>query len=170
MIQSHLELPSVFKSVGIELSPSRHAIAAATWKELVQGGDAGRIRKLAEKSWGMTTTDNKILSTVELQEGDLFGLDISQSTHMYISSLCFSEDMLERLVDKIEREGTSLQIVASLRLLPLQDSKVQRDEARIKHVSLGSNPWMEFIEMSWTKARGDGCPMYFYSVDKASKG
>ncbi|KAL7540126.1 hypothetical protein ACHAXR_010943 [Thalassiosira sp. AJA248-18] len=163
VLQSHLELPSVFKSVGIELSPSRHNIAVQTWENLVESGDALRIRKLAERSWGMKTDSD--ISTVKLHEGDLFELDISQATHLYLASLCFSEDMLERLVDKIAREGTSLQIVASLRVLPLlQDGKVQTDEAKIKHVSLGSDPWMEFVEMSWTKARGDGCPVYFYSV------
>jgi len=70
-----------------------------------------------------------------------------------------------RLVDKIEREGTSLLTVASLRLLPL-DNKLKSDVSRRKHVKLGRNPWMEFIEMSWTKARGDGCPVYFYSVEE----
>ena len=161
VMQAHLELPSVFKSVGIELSPSRHKVALNTWNNLVDSGDADRIRKFAERSWGMNAdTNNNILSTVELQEGDMFQLDISKATHLYVASLCFSDQMLERLVEKIEREGTSLQIIASLRLLPT----LQKDEAQIKHVTLGSNPWQEMVEMSWTKARGDGCPVYFYSV------
>mmetsp|Transcript_23582 Transcript_23582/g.56913 ORF Transcript_23582/g.56913 Transcript_23582/m.56913 type:complete len:319 (-) Transcript_23582:52-1008(-) len=163
VIQSHLELPSLSKSVGIELSPSRHKIALQTWQSLMQNGDAVRIRNLAEKSGGMDIDDVK--STVELYEGDLFKLDISQSTHLYVSSLCFSEDMLERLVDKIESEGKSLKIVASLRMLP-KEGKLRHDETKIKYFTLGSNPWMEFVEMSWTKARGDGCPVYFYSVKR----
>ena len=165
VIQSHLELPSVIKSVGIELSPSRAKVATQTWENIVQNGDAQRIRKLAESSiWGMEQ-NNDFIATVELHEGDLFELDISHATHMYVSSLCFSEDMLVRLVEKIEREGTSLQIVASLRLLPLvQKDKEQNDRTRIKQVTLGSDPWQEYIEMSWTKARGDGCPVYFYAV------
>lgn len=162
VIQSHLELPPVFKSVGIELSPSRHKIAAQTWDDLVQNGDASRIRKLALKSWGIDENDKNFFSSVELHEGDLFELDISQATHLYVSSLCFSDDMMKRVVAKIEREGTSLKIVASLRLLP-SDNKIVYG-SRTKRAILGSNPWMEFIEMSWTKARGDGCPVYFYSV------
>jgi len=51
VIQSYLELPSVVKSVGIELSTSRHKIATRTWDNLVQNGDEARIRKLAIKSW-----------------------------------------------------------------------------------------------------------------------
>lgn len=170
VIQSHLELPSVYKSVGIELSPSRHKIAAQTWDDLAQSGDASRIRKLAVKSWGIEENDKNIISTVDLHEGDLFELNISQATHLYVASLCFSEDMMKRLVAKIEQEGTALKIVASLRLLPsLRDDNKNARRTRTKLAFLGSNPWMEFIEMSWTKARGDGCPVYFYSVKKADE-
>ena len=180
VIQSHLELPSLSKSVGIELSPSRHAIAVRTWKELVSNGDAERIRRLAERSWGIVNEDH-VLSTVELLEGDLFELDISQATHIYVSSLCFSEDMLERLVEKIETEGKSLQYLASLRLLPLTnysnlhdgnnnvDGNVGKNKDIKRIVELGRNPWMNFVEMSWTKARGDGCPVYFYSTKKLAE-
>lgn len=167
VIQSYLELPSVYKSVGIELSPSRHKIAIQTWTNLVENGDALRIRKLAEKSWGRhyvhSIDDHAIESGVELHEGDLFYLDISQATHLYISSLCFSEDMLVRIVEKIEREGVALQIVASLRLLPFVDDRGS-EHLSSKRVRLGRNPWMEYVEMSWTKARGDGCRVYLYTV------
>ena len=75
---------------------------------------------------------------------------------------------MRRLVAKIEQEGSSLQIVALLRLLPTScDDNKNAHKARTKQVFLGSNAWMEFIEMSWTKAQGDGCPVYFYSVKKA---
>jgi hypothetical protein len=182
VIQSHLEIPSVFKSVGIELSPSRCKIASQTWENLVKSGEAHRLRKMAERSWGKvqtqkegvqssSTTSNHIIiePSVELVEGDLFTLDISQCTHMYVSSLCFTEDMLVRLVDKIEREGINLQIVVSIRALPLRKEDEQiSDDARIKRkVVLGDKPWMEFLEMSWTRGRGDGCPVYFYAVKKA---
>ena len=159
VIQSHLELPSVVKSVGIELSPSRHKVAAQTWERIVKDGDADRIRKLAEQSWGIEVNNDDIIAGIELHEGDLFELDISQATHMYLSSLCFSDEMLVRLVDKIEVEGVSLQTVASLRMLP-RNNKANRRK-------LGGEPWMEFLEMSWNKARGDGCPVYFYSVKDA---
>lgn len=178
VIQSYLELPSVVKSVGIELSPSRHKIATRTWDDLVRNGDASRIRKLAIKSWDITNEEEQqndeldhtiaLSSNVILHEGDLFGLDISQATHLYVSSLCFTDDMLERLVTKIEDEGVSLQIVASLRRLPTS-SNIDMNVSRVKSkrvVSLGSKPWTEYIEMSWTKARGDGCQVYFYSVTR----
>ncbi len=167
VIQSFLELPSVNKSVGIELSPTRHKIAIQTWNNLVQTGDAIRIRALAEKSfcddYSGYPNVTAIESGVELHEGDLFDLDISQATHLYVSSLCFAEEMLLRIAEKIEREGVALQIVASLRLLP---SVHDPENVSLKRVSLGRNPWMEYVEMSWTKARGGGCRVYLYTVIK----
>jgi len=169
VLQSHLELPSVCRSVGIELSPTRHEIAMRRMNKLVVSGTVDRIRELAYKSWGWETGSCSS-SVIDLIEGDLFELDITKATHMYLSSLCFSESMLERIVDKIETEGFSLQIVASLRLLPLRKSGDRSEEKdtpdNLRVVRLGENPWMEFIEMSWT--RGDGCPVYFYSVKKSN--
>ena len=154
VIQSHLELPSVSRSVGIELSPTRHEAAAKRLNDLKSNGDLIRIRQLAYKAWNLS---QKSSSEVNLHEGNLFQLDISEATHIYLSSLCFSEDMLERIVHKVETEGgEALQIVASLRLLPKNKSKVGRA------VKLSENPWQEFIEMTWN--RGDGCPVYFYTV------
>ena len=158
VVQAHLEMPSVVKSVGVELSHSRHKAAASMWGELKESGEARRIRAAAEESWGLGRS--KTDPTVELHEGDLYALDISEATHIYVSSLCFSEDMLERLVEKIELEGGRLQVLASLRLLPLSKSDGRRNIRR-----LGRNPWSEFVEMSWTKGRGEGCPIYFYSAE-----
>lgn len=162
VLQSHLELPSIHRSVGIELSPTRHSVAMRRYQDLISNGDIDRIQQLAFKTWGW----DYITPVIELNEGDLFELDINQATHMYLSSLCFSEDMLERVVHKIETEGSSLQIVASLRLLPLSQSG--NDAGREKTIAkLGDNTWQEFIEMSWNRG-GDGCPVYFYAVKQLS--
>ena len=79
----------MFKSVGIELSPSRHKIAAQTWDDLAQNGDASRIRKLAVKSWGIEENDKNIIPAADLHEGDLFELDISQATHIRFFAVFF---------------------------------------------------------------------------------
>lgn len=160
VIQSYLELPSVSKSVGIELSPSRHKIASQTYTDLQKNGNIKTIRNLSRKSWGIEPKEDADNSGIDLYEGDLFKLDISKATHIYASSLCFSEQMMELLVDKIEREATSLCCIASLRMLPLKE---KNDDAK---VTIGRHPWQEWIEMSWTKARGEGCPVYLYSVEK----
>mmetsp|Transcript_17759 Transcript_17759/g.27877 ORF Transcript_17759/g.27877 Transcript_17759/m.27877 type:complete len:295 (-) Transcript_17759:906-1790(-) len=156
VIQSYLELPSVSTSVGIELSHSRHEIASKTYKYLQDNGDITRIRNLARRAWGIEDKDDTNDSGIKLYEGDLFKLDISKATHIYVSSLCFSEQMLEMLVEKIEREATSLQVIASLRMLPL---KKNNDEALVK---IGKSPWQEWIEMSWSK---EGSSVYIYAVE-----
>jgi len=159
VIQSYLEVPTISKSVGIEMSPSRHEIATQTYNNLHVNGDIKIIRDLARRSYGIEHNKDSEASGIELHEGDLFQLDISKATHIYASSLCFSDQMMEMLVDKIEREATSLQVVASLRLLPLKETN------KNALVKVGRNPWQEWIEMSWTKARGEGCPVYIYSVE-----
>jgi hypothetical protein len=159
VIQSYLELPSVSKSVGIELSPSRHEIASQIYNYLQESGDIKIIRNLARRAWGIEHKEDSDASGIELLEGDLFKLDISKATHIYAASLCFSEQMMEMLVDKIEREATSLQVIASLRMLPLKETN---NKALVR---IGKNPWQEWIEMSWTKALG-GCPVYLYTVEK----
>jgi hypothetical protein len=156
VIQSYLELPSVCRSVGVELSPTRHEIAMTRLNNLKSSGDLDRIRQLASRV--LEKSDGNLPSKIDLYQGDLFQLDISEATHIYISSLCFTDEMLERIVHKMESEATSLQIVASLRLLPLRKSSAKRI------VRLGDKPWQEFIEMTWNK--GDGCPVYFYSVKR----
>ena len=157
VIQSYLELPSVSTSVGIELSHSRHDIASQTYNYLQENGDITRIRNLARRAWGIEHKEDTDKSGIELYEGDLFKLDISKATHIYASSLCFSEKMLEMLVEKIEMEATSLQVIASLRKLPLKEIN---NKGLVK---IGRNPWQEWIEMSWSK---EGVSVYLYTVEK----
>ncbi|KAL7496091.1 hypothetical protein ACHAWT_004367 [Skeletonema menzelii] len=156
VIQSYLELPSLSTSVGIELSPSRHEIALQTYNNLQENGDIKRIRNLARRAWGIEEKDETDDSGIQLYEGDLFKLDISKATHIYASSLCFSEQMLEMLVEKIEREALALQVIASLRMLPLKENN---DKALVK---IGRNPWQEWIQMSWSK---EGLSVYLYTVE-----
>ena len=156
VIQSYLELPSLSTSVGIELSPSRHEIASQTYNNLQVNGDIKRIRNLARRAWGIEQKDENDDSGIQLYEGDLFKLDISKATHIYASSLCFSPQMLEMLVEKIEREATSLQVIASLRMLPLKENN---DKALVK---IGRNSWQEWIQMSWAN---EGSSVYLYTVE-----
>ena len=159
VMQSYLELPAVRNSVGIELSPTRHNIAIQAFNSLQENGDIKRIRNLAHRAWGVEhdNKEDEDLLGIELYEGDLFKLDISRATHIYVSSLCFSADMLELLVEKIEREAISVQVIASIRKLPVTESN---SDAVVR---IGRNPWQEWIEMSWSK---DGCRVYLYSVEK----
>ena len=56
---------------------------------------------------------------LNLFQGDLFQMDISTATHIYIASLCFTDEMMSMLSTKISNEGgDQLQYVATLKPLP----------------------------------------------------
>mmetsp|Transcript_115 Transcript_115/g.223 ORF Transcript_115/g.223 Transcript_115/m.223 type:complete len:297 (-) Transcript_115:1061-1951(-) len=146
--QSYLELPRVRKSVGVELAASRHMAAVRAWRKLIECGDADRIRGMGLVE-GRRSEQNAARS-VRFCEGDLFALDISEATHVYASSLCFTNVMMSGLAEKLQAEAPNLHCVATLQKFP---------PGSLFDISY---PAMEFVEMSWTKARGEGCPVYFY--------
>jgi hypothetical protein len=122
--------------------------AVRAWKKLTESGDADRIRGMGLVE-GRRSKQNAAKG-VQFCEGDLFALEISEATHVYASSLCFTNVMMAGLADKLQAEAPNLQCVATLQKFP-PDSLFDI-----------TYPAMEFVEMSWTKARGEGCPVYFY--------
>jgi len=147
--QSFLELPRIHKAVGVELAASRHESATSAWEKLVDSGRADEIRRMGA---GNTTgnSDRASKECVNFVGGDLFDLDVSDATHIYASSLCFTGEMMVHLANKLNSEAPNLQCVATLQPFPTKSL------FGLKH------PAMEFVEMSWTAARGEGCPVYFY--------
>mmetsp|Transcript_21457 Transcript_21457/g.32613 ORF Transcript_21457/g.32613 Transcript_21457/m.32613 type:complete len:321 (-) Transcript_21457:126-1088(-) len=142
LIQSYMEMPSLQRIIGIELSNLRHCVAVDAWGQLQ---DAARSIRLNSDS-------NAPDIDIEMNEGDLFLLDISSLTHIYVASLCFSDDMIHRLANKLVSEADALKCVATLKPFPIEFNE-----------SLGE-PIKQFIEMTWTKKRGTGCTVYFYHI------
>jgi len=120
VVQARLEL-MLTHARGIELAKSRHDAALRA---------LAKVRQIEAET------------LVELMEGDLFGMDLSGATHVYVSSLCFDPGAMKRLGEKLQ-EASNLKCVASLREIP----------------GFG-NPVVRYIEMSWTKPKG--LPVYFY--------
>ena len=145
--QSFLELQNIHKATGVEMVTSRHQAAKIAWQKLVDSGRADDIRRRMGK---VEDSRIKAAECVHFYEGDLFGIDISDATHIYTSSLCFTDEMMVDLASKLNREAPRVQCVATLQPFP------PGSLFGIKH------PAMEFVEMSWTAARGEGCPVYFY--------
>lgn len=144
LIQSYMEIPSLHRIIGIELSNSRHRVAVDAWDHL---HDAARSVRLNADA-------NAPDIDIELNEGDLFLLDISSVTHIYVASLCFSDDMMHRLANKLASEARALECVATLKTFP-----------QVFDNYLGE-PSKQFVEMTWTKKRGTGCAVYFYHIVK----
>jgi hypothetical protein len=93
------ELDYLERAVCIELDASKHAL----------GMDSlNRARNNAG------TYNEKITSTVCLCCGDMFDFNISTATHVYIASLCFTNEMMQGLATKLRNEAPHLQQVATL--------------------------------------------------------
>lgn len=125
------------RCVGIELSPSRHEAAVAAKSKLLE-----LLVLLAADE--PAAARMKVQRQLEFQQGDLFLEDTTDATHVYLSSLCFTPDMMQRLQDKLLADHDQLKWVASLRKFPsLAVTKV------------------EYLEMSWSRPRG--VAVYFYA-------
>jgi hypothetical protein len=96
--QAFMELPRARRCVGIELDRSRHAAAAHSWEESKHA--ARRVRE----GHHFDSARMHSCATLELLEGDLFELDVSEATHVFVASLCFSPTMMERLAAKLACE------------------------------------------------------------------
>lgn len=131
--QAFLELNGkIERSIGVELAPSRHAAAV-------------RARtKLMDELKSSDDTLVHLSPPYELYEEDLFSADVSNATHVYVSSLCFTHQMMERLETKLRTQAVKLEVVASLQMFP---------SATVSGTS--------YVQMSWTEPYG--CQVYFYT-------
>lgn len=116
--QACLEIDGLAKATGIELSPSRHEVALLSRERL--------------KAYHAENSDNFSecfdIDKLHLLEGNLFAADISTATHIYVSSLCFTPQMMIQLETKLLEEGMAnrLKTVASLRKLPTLETVPDR--------------------------------------------
>merc|ERR1712039_390676 len=90
---------------------------------------------------------------VRFINGDLFAVDISEATHIYVASLCFSDSMLLRLAAKLASEAKNVRYVASLRQFP--GGLAGFDKPRFLEA-----------EMSWTAPRGGGSSVHVYRASR----
>ncbi len=150
-VQAYLEIPNLKKAEGIELSPSRHSIAINSWNKIKE--EANCIRSQTVDFYGVRCS-NCGEAEVKLIQGDLFQMDISKATHIYVASLCFTDEMILGLCKKFGEQGNNLQYIATLKLFPAEFEK-----------RYGFKRDVKYVEMSWTKPRGMGGIVYFYSRD-----
>lgn len=82
------------KSVGVELSAARHGIAADALR---------RLRRSVP-----------IASGIEFVHANALEADLREATHLYLSSLCFSESVLIAVCTRLLTEAPQLLAVAAL--------------------------------------------------------
>lgn len=159
VMQVYLELPRISRSIGIELAPLRHQAAVKAWSELEPV--AKKIRAEIPIGGGPISE-----ADLELINGDFRESDLSEATHIYISSLCFTEDMMYQIAKKIEQDAPNVQCIATLCSLPSDfQRKGIRDRINFEVIykTFGLIERTEFVEMSWTEYSNTGSTVYIYS-------
>ena len=76
--------------------------------------------------------------------------DLSTATHVYVSSLCMSDELLDRLWARLRATAPALEVLATLR--PFRVARADGVEpAEVLHV-----------EMSWSRYGTPGAPVFVY--------
>ena len=162
VMQTFMEMPRVSKSLGIELAPLRHQHALTAWDQLKSKAES--IPQDINCQDGGDIVEN---ATVEFVQADFLEADLSEVTHMYISSLCFTEDMMYELAAKLEHGAPNLQCVATLRQFPKKFEKkgiLDHKSYEVVHKLFGTMILRtEYVEMSWTSLIGNGNAVYVYT-------
>mmetsp|Transcript_1633 Transcript_1633/g.3552 ORF Transcript_1633/g.3552 Transcript_1633/m.3552 type:complete len:279 (+) Transcript_1633:996-1832(+) len=135
--QIYLDQPErVKQAIGIELAEGRHKIAADALNGILQESDPC----VAEESDGKCNDDISTANLpIQLIQGDATEVDLDSAiTHVFISSLCFPEDVLLTIQEKL-LQLPNVRVVAALNRL---DTLHQ----------LGGEEWRERtvpIQMTW---------------------
>jgi hypothetical protein len=178
--QAYMELPQVDRIVGVELGPSRHQVALTGWN-LIQTS-AQRVRQcaareelskrlLVDETASADDDDDSSPCRLEFHEANLLDTDLSDATHVYLASLCFTEEMMADIAQKLILEAPRLQCVATLKEFPnpLALALLSSPPTTMEPSDTSSllhhhqrEPRIHRIEMTWTKPQGSGCVVYFY--------
>ncbi|CAE7708954.1 unnamed protein product [Symbiodinium sp. CCMP2456] len=146
VVQVYLECPGVGRALGVELSATRCRRARQAWEALLLSDEAFELRQRLLKASGCEEEASPE-DEVEFIQGDLLEADISDVTHVYLSSLCFDEATLFASAQKVQQEARQLRGVASLQPLPLL-----RKVGEL------------LLPMSWTSRGGLGTMAYLYET------
>jgi len=191
--QAVLELSSTLgRATGVELSPSRHASAIRAKEALIEwlhrehpnDGDrsdstpstrSSTISSISVSPSEKAFDAGEILDKLELIEGDLFDVDLSTATHIYVASLCFPDNLMLRLEEtlsqRIARQKQQQQQQQQDQVHNGNDNTTGR-VANLQWVATlrkfpndlgGIHPIIRFMEMSWTSPLG--CAVYLYRCD-----
>mmetsp|Transcript_22540 Transcript_22540/g.47715 ORF Transcript_22540/g.47715 Transcript_22540/m.47715 type:complete len:304 (-) Transcript_22540:134-1045(-) len=122
--QIYMDQPDrVAKAIGVELAEERHAIGAVALGGIMEDQfEVESFHETYEQNKGIKDAGTMIPATpfpVQLIHGDATEVDLdSATTHVFISSLCFPEDVLRSIQKKLLRLP-NIRVVAALNHLDL---------------------------------------------------
>eukprot|EP00928_Gymnodinium_smaydae_P025025 TRINITY_DN20070_c0_g1_i1.p1 TRINITY_DN20070_c0_g1~~TRINITY_DN20070_c0_g1_i1.p1 ORF type:complete len:375 (-),score=87.80 TRINITY_DN20070_c0_g1_i1:67-1143(-) len=102
---------------------------------------------LAESDLDLDAAD---VSGLELIEGDIFKIDLSEVTHIYASTLCFDDALLRALAAQLSAKAPQLRRLATLRPFPEPGLEGFEEVKTIR------------AQMSWTVGLGGGATVRIY--------
>lgn len=147
LVLAYMELSCVERLLGVELSETRYQAAIQAWDQVYE--DAFELRlAICNKE-----------AIMNIQCDDLFQIDLSTMTHIYVASLCFTDEMMERLAKKLIQDMTmtkdkkDIQVIATLKPFPSTYSRYFGKGDKF------------FVEMSWTKSLGTGTAVHIYKFE-----
>ena len=127
VIQCALEWPSLRSMLGVELSHTRHATAVAAHSR-----------------------DPQLLHKVQLIEGDMLAVDLSDVDVLYVASLLFDDEFMGRLGGVLARQPR-LRAVASLTPFPPDSLPGFSDDP--SNFGESADMLSERVEVTWGAAR-----------------
>lgn len=159
VLQMYLEVPRVTRSLGVELHPTRAQRGQEALAMLKQLGDVQDLRRqmlqgavLARRPqapFAAKLLRSNHLGLIDLLEADMFDLDLSQFTHIYLASLTWGTAMINRLAAKLVAEASRLQVVAAL----------SRFETGLE----GFEEEEQHFQTSWTTKSPTGSRLFVYT-------
>jgi len=145
--QAWLELAPaavIRRAVGVELAPTRHAVAQSAWAAVVAAGAA--------------PTGGKVVSRAaqgpEFVLGSLLEWDPAEATHVYVASKCLPEHLLDALWVRLRDAAPRLEVVAFVEQVPRA--------AVALAVAEGYEPQVVPVAMNWN----EGCRVVLYRFDR----
>jgi hypothetical protein len=133
---------------GIELSPTRHDIAIQAKQRLLQ------LELEEVETMLLFRNYHDAGDNIQFVLDDILNVDLTNSTHIYVASLCFPSSLMTKLESKIVKECTGITIIATLQRFP---NNLHQDPPIVS---------VQYIEMTWTKPFG--CPVYLYQYLSSS--
>lgn len=127
-------------SIGVELSEHRHSLAENNWTNLRSSSEVNNDEFFRQRF----QVENYIgQPRVQFINQDIRDADFSDATHLYVSSLCFAEEVTEQICEIImenHRRFGKLRAVVALSNLPLFETDESREHWKMS---------FELIQMTW---------------------
>jgi Histone methylation protein DOT1 len=113
-------------SIGVELSKRRHELAVKSWNSVQEASELSQEDLVCK-----ILQDNQVVEQerVQLWNRDIMETDLSDATHIYISSLCFPKGLADRaaqlIMDTYQRHRKIKVVVSLSDLKPFETDEMR---------------------------------------------